>query len=139
MDRGAQPLARLDQRDRVVSLRSLGEGAGGQDGGAALVRGLVHGTDREHHGRADQRSTGQVGHEDREAVVQLASGEVRELVRPRDAWRRTFGDDVPVELDAIGRGHAATSSSLSVSVSVSAFSSASLSTAPESAGAISGR
>ena len=139
MDGGAQPLARLDQGDRVVSLGALGQGAGRKDGRAALVRGLVHGTDRQHDGRADQRATGQVRDQDAEPVVQPCGGEVRELVRPRDAGCRAFGDDVPVELDAVRGGHAASSSSRSVSVSVSAFSSESLWTAPESAGAISGR
>ena len=132
VERGAQPLARLGQADRVVSLGALGQRPRRQDGGAALVRRLVDGTGGQDQRRADQRTAGQVGDEHRQPVVELCPGDGREVVRPRRPGGRALGDDVPVALELVGGGHAATSSSCSASVSAS-FS-ASASTASESAG-----
>jgi hypothetical protein len=133
----AQPLARLDQGDGIVSLGPLGQGPGGQDGGPTFLRRLVDRSGRDHDRRADQRPARQVGDQDGQSVVEPGLGQARELVRARHAWCRALGDDVPVEVQAVRSGHAATSSSWSVSAS--AVSSASVSTTLESAGAISGR
>ena len=132
-----QSLGRLRQADGVVAFRALGECPGGQHGRPALARRLVDGADGQDDRRARQRPAGEVGHQDREPVVELRPGDVGEVVRARLAGRRSLGDHVAVALDLVGGGHAATSSSWSrsASVSFSAFSS----TASESAGAISGR
>ena len=125
---GAQPLGRLDQRDRVVVLGPLRECPGGEHRRAGIDGRLVGGTAREDQRRGDQRPAGQVGDEDPQAVVEAMVGDRREVIRSGRAGDGSVGDDGPiprVRRRSAVRAHAATSSvSSAASSSARAASSA---------------
>ena len=132
MDGGPEPLGGLREGDRVVALRALGQGAGREHGRPGDLARFVGGTERDDDRRADQRPAGQVGDEDRQAVVERRAGDGRELVRAGRAGAGTLGDDDrSVERRILAR-HAATSSS-------SAVATGSASLASASAGGVAGR
>ena len=111
MERGAKPLGRFGQSDRVVIGRALGHGPGGQHGDAALIRRLVDRADGQDHRCADQRPTGQVDDEDGQAVGEPIAADRGEVVRSRGPRGRPLGDDRAIAFGRV-RGHAASSSSV---------------------------
>ena len=110
VERGAQPLGRLDEGDRLIPLGALGQGPGGQHGGAGLIGRLLSCAAHDDHRRRHERTSGQVDDEDRQAVGQLTPGDRRELVAPWRAGCRPLGHDRAVAGFVDGRAHAATSS-----------------------------
>ena len=70
MERRPEPLGRLDQRDRVVPLGPLGQGARGEDRRAGLVGGLLDDAAGHDQRGGDERPSGQVDDDDRQAVRQ---------------------------------------------------------------------
>ena len=110
VERRTQPLGRLDQGDRVVALRPLGQGPGRQDRRAGLVGRLVDRADRQDQRGRHQRPTGQVRDEDAQARCQPSLGDRRELVQAGRPGDGSLGDDRPVA-PWLGRGRHAASSS----------------------------
>jgi len=123
VERRAEPLARLDEGDRVVLFGPFGQRPGSEDRGTGVGRRLVGGAVADHEGRGNQWSPRKVGQDDPQAVTELETLDRGELVRSRGSGRRTGRDD----LAPSGR-HAATSSD-----------SLSPRSAAESAGGCSGR
>ena len=74
----------LDQRDRVVVLGALGQGAGREDGRARLAGGLVDSAVPAAPGRGHERPAGQVRDEHPQAVVEVGA-------RPRSGTRTVAG------------------------------------------------
>jgi len=94
---GPQSLRRLDELDRGVTLGPLGEGVGGQDGNAPPGRGLVGGPALENQADRNERTAGQVGRHELGPVGEGAPLEVREVVGPRPARRRTDVEDGEID------------------------------------------
>ena len=116
VDRRPEAFSRLDERDRLVALRALGERAGGQHRRAGDAGRLLDGAAGDDDRGRDERPAGQVGDQDGEAVRQSAAGDGREVVRAGRAGLRPIGDDRTVALRVGRRAHAATSSSVAVSL-----------------------
>ncbi len=102
VQRGAEALAGLGQRDGVAQLGALGQRPRGEDGRAAEVVGLVARPGPEHHGRRDQRPARHRGHDDAQAVRERRPDRRREVVGARLAGDRALRDQ-------LRRAHAATS------------------------------
>jgi len=119
VERGAETLGGLDQRDGVVALRPLRQGAGREHDRAALLWRLLGRPAGDDERRGDQRPPREVDHEDREPIREAMGGDRRKLVRPRRTGLRSLGDDDGVLAGLDGRAHAATSESPSASVASS--------------------
>ena len=106
VERGSNPLARLDEIHRRVALRPLGECPGHEDRRPGEVVRFVGRPARDDQRGIDEGPPGQVGGNDAEAVVQPGPVERGERIRPGRARLRSLGDD-----DASAGAHAATSES----------------------------
>ena len=92
VERRAEPLRGLGQRDRVVLRGALGQGPGHEGRDSGLLRGLVDRAAREDQRGGHERPPGQVDRDQPEPVRELLALEPRELVGPRLAVRRAVGD-----------------------------------------------
>ena len=120
VEAGSQPFAGLDERDRVVSLGSLGQGPCREDRGAGLLGRLVDGSAHDDDGGGHQRPPRQVDDEHGEPVRKPVLGDRGEFV---GSWRARFGsvrDDRPVATRLDARTHAATPSVSSAPAGTSA-------------------